>query len=118
MKTLIKLLIAAAIINAAVRGGAAAWGHFQLKDEAQQVVLFGTITPANDLRNRIVEKAVELSVPMRSEDIQVHRRGARTWAEAKYLRPVEFFPGYVYPMNFKFSVEAYSLGPGVTSDSD
>src|SRR5215216_3430860 len=118
MKTLIKLIIAAAIVNAAARGGWAAWGHFQLKDEAQQVVLFGTLAPPNDLRNRIMEKATEVDVPVRTEDVKVHRRGARTWAEANYLRPIEFFPGYLYPMKFAFSVEAYSLGAGVNADSD
>jgi hypothetical protein len=47
------------------------------------------------------------------ESVTVRRQGGRTWADAAYRQPVEFFPRQVYAMNFSFQVESYStiMGP-------
>jgi len=112
MKTIIKLLIAAAIINASARVGMAAWRYYELKDAAQQVVLFGANTPIETLQGQIVEKARELVVPVPPEKVIVQREGGRTWAEASYTHPIEVFPSYTYPFDFSFSVEGFSVAGG------
>lgn len=109
MKTVIKIIIAAVIINAAARVGMAAATYYQLKDETQQLVTFGANTSTGDLQNRIVQKALELKVPLDPGDIQVNREGLQTIASASYTQPVEVFPNYRYPINFRFSVEALSM---------
>jgi hypothetical protein len=109
LKTLVKLLIALVILNAAARGAVAAWTYYQFKDATQQLVLFGSRTPPGELRNRIVAKAAELNVPVEPEDVSVEREGVRTRAGAAYVQPVEFFPRYIYPINFSFTVEEFAV---------
>ena len=116
MKTIIKLVIAAAIINALFHGGEAAWRYYQLKDAAQQLIVFGAQEHTNELHNRIVQKATELRVPLLPQNIAVHREGTRTFVDASYTQPVEYFPNQVYPVDVKFSVEAYSLNAGRPED--
>ena len=109
MKTIIKLLIAAALLNAAVRGGMAAFTHYQFRDRAEQLVIFGAGATPQELQNQILETAAELDIPIGPENIVVERDGARTRAEAAYVQPVEFFPNYTYPVNFSFHVEGFSV---------
>jgi hypothetical protein len=108
MKTIIKLLITLAILNAAARGAMAAWTYYQFKDQAEQLVIFGARSSTTELHNQIVATAAELDVPLAPENVTVEREGARTRAQAAYVQPVEFFPSYTYPLNFSFSVEGFS----------
>ena len=116
MKTLIKFVIAAAIINGAARVAMAEANFYQLKDQSQQLVTFGATAPLPDLQSQIFMKAQELRLPLTSDDIVVQREGPRTIAKASYTQPVEIFPNYIYPMQFDFSVDAVSLaGLGPTN---
>ena len=116
IKTVVKIAIALAIINAAFRGGDAAWRYYQLKDATQQLIVFGAQEHTTELHNRIVQKAVELNVPLASENLAVHRQGTRTFVDAKYTQPVEYFPNQVYPVDLTFSVEAFSVSAGRPED--
>lgn len=109
MKTIIKLLIAAAIINAVVRTGLVTARYYELKDQVQQLVTFSSDAAPNDLQNHIMEKAEELQVPLNYDDVSVTRDGPRTIATASYTEPIEVFPSYEYPYTFSFSVEGLSL---------
>lgn len=116
MKTILKLIIMVAVLNAVARTGLVAWNYYQLKDAAKQMVTFGAQSSTTDLHNRILEKAAELNVPLPAENVNVHRQGMRTWAEAAYTQPVELFPNYTYPVTLSFSVDAYSLVAGRPED--
>jgi hypothetical protein len=109
MKTIIKLLIAAAIINGAARVGLAAAHYYQLKDAAQELVTFGASAPVGQIQNEILLRAQTFGVPLAPEDVQVSREGLRTTASASYTQQVEVFPNYRYPINFRFSVDALSM---------
>lgn len=112
MKTILKLALALAMLNAAARAGTAAFGYYQLKDAAQQMVTFGAQTSTASLQDEIVEKASELNVPVTSGGVNVYRQGMRTRAEAAYTQPLELFPHYTYPVRLSFSVEGYSMALG------
>jgi hypothetical protein len=107
LKAVIKLIIAVAIINGAVRSGLAAWKYYQFKDDAQQVVLFGTTTPTDQLRSAILDKAEELDVPLEPDGVDVQRDGDRTVAVASYVQPIELLPMYTYPVDLSFRVEGF-----------
>ncbi len=109
MKTIIKLLIALALLNAAARGAMAAWTYYQFRDTTEQLVIFGARATPAQLHNQIVETAAELNVPVAPENIIVEREGSRTRAAASYVQPVEFFPRYTYPINFSFRVEGFAV---------
>ena len=114
MKTVIKLLIAIAIINATARVGMAAARYYQLKDESQELVTFGGNIVPGELQNQILLKAEELQLPLAFDDILVSRQGLRTTASAAYTDSVEVFPNYKYPIRFQFKVEGVNMGAGVT----
>jgi hypothetical protein len=116
VKTLIKVVIAAALINAAARVGLAYAGFYQLKDQAQQVVTFGASASTGDIQNQIAEKAAALSLPVDPSQIDVERDGLKTIVTTHYTQPVEVFPNYTYPVDIRFAVEAISMG-GLGSSS-
>lgn len=113
MKTILKLLIAAIVINGCARVGMASMRHFQFKEAAQQAVLFGSGIPTAEVRRTIVERGRELDLSVQPDNVLVHRQGGRTWADAAYSQDVEIFPNQTYPWDFSFSVESYStvIGP-------
>ena len=109
MKTLIKILIAVAIINAAGRVGMAAAGYYELKDKSQELITFGGRMAPLDLQDRILAAASDLEVPLQPEDLEVSREGLQTTAIASYTQPVELFPTYSYPINFRFAVKGLAM---------
>jgi hypothetical protein len=113
MKTLFKLVVAVLVLNAAVRGGLAMWQYYQFKDAAQQVVLFGQRSEPEEITANIVARAAALSVPLSPDDVKVSRDAMHTVAVGSYVRPVDFFPNYPYPVKFTFVVDAVNLGEGL-----
>ena len=116
MGTIIKLVIAGFIINAAAHAGMAAFSYYQLKDASQQLVTFGASASEGEIQNQILAKAQTLNVPVQTDGIFVRREGLHTLVTASYTQPVELFPHYPYPVNFRFSVEAMTLS-GLGSSS-
>jgi hypothetical protein len=109
MKTLLKLIVAVIVVNASVRAGKAALNYYQFKESAQQAVLFGAGISTDDIRERILERADELGLPVNRDNVTVGRESGRTWADASYSQSVELFPNQKYPVDFSFSVEGYSM---------
>jgi hypothetical protein len=110
MKTILKLLLAAAVLNACARGAAAAWTYYQFKDATEQTILFGGDATVEVLHEQILRRAAELEVPVDPQRVEVTRDGARTLARASYTQAVEVFPSYEYPFEFEFNVQALSIG--------
>jgi hypothetical protein len=114
MKTVLKLVIAVALLNAVVRAADAAWNYYQLKDAAQQTLLFGGQATSEQLHGQIMSTAADLRIPLKPEELSVRMRTGRRTATAAYTQPIEFFPNYQYPVDFSFSVDAAT--PGVPDD--
>jgi hypothetical protein len=108
IKTIVKVLIALVVLNAAARGAMATWKYYEFKDAAQQLVIFGVDSTVAELHDQVLARAQDLEVPVTPEDVTIQREGVRTWAEARYTEPVEFFPRYRYPVEFSFSVEGFN----------
>ena len=111
MKTIVKLLIVAAVLNATARTAMAAWRYYQFKDAAQQTLVFGGNATTAELHQLILQRAVDLEVPVAAEDIEVTRDGPRMQATAAYTDSIELFPRYSYPFDFSFSVDALAMSP-------
>lgn len=109
MKALLKILLTIAMLNAAARVGLAATSYYQFKDASQEILTFGGQSSPGDLQRDIYRKAQELKVPLGMEDVQVTRNGYSTSAAATYTQPVEVFPSFIYPVPFRFSIEAVSM---------
>jgi hypothetical protein len=109
MKTIVKLLIAAAILNGTARAAMAAWRYYQFKDAAQQTLIFGADATISQLHERILQRAMELALPVEPQDVEVTRSGPRTVATASYTEAVELFPRYSYPFDFSYTVDAVAV---------
>ena len=109
IKTIFTTAIVVIILNAIGHVGMAAWRYFQVRDQAQQLILFGANTPTADLEYQIAQIAEEFEVPIAREDIVVTRNGPRTVAEAYFTMPIEVFPRLFYPVDLSFMVEAFSV---------
>lgn len=118
MKTIIKLLIAAAVINACARTGLVAWKYFQLKDEAEELARFSANVENGDLQNGIVAAAGRLNVPLDPANVEVRRAGQRTEISGHYAQPVQLFPGYTYPLDLSFDVDAIVTGTVTAKDAN
>jgi hypothetical protein len=103
--TLIKLLLAAAIINAAARYGLSAWTQYEFRDAVQQILLFGAEASTDELKNEIMMQAERQGVPLEREALDVEQRDSVVTARAGYLDEIELFPRYVYPKTWEFSLE-------------
>ena len=109
IKTIFTTAIVVIILNAVGHAGMAAWRYFQVRDQAQQLILFGANTSTADLEYQIAQIAEEFEVPIAPQDIVVTRNGPRTIAEAYFTMPIEVFPRIFYPVDLSFMVEAFSV---------
>ena len=105
MKTIIKLLIVVAVMNAAARSGMAAWSFYQFKDASEQIAIFAGNKPESEIHAAVMETAMRLGVPVEPEQVTVRRDGFVTRIEAAYEQPVELFPNYIRRVPVSFSVE-------------
>ena len=105
MKTIIKIVIALALANAAVRAGLVAMSYYQLKDAAQQEVTWGGRIPPAELVSHVLEKAAELDVPLEAGNVDASRNKDVTVINVGYTQPIEFFPTFVYPVELSFEVQ-------------
>ena len=115
MKTIVKLALVLAFINALVHAASAYRTFYEFRDAAEQMLVFAGRQPSIQLHKEILEQAVELDIPLAPEDLNVRRTETRRIAQATYVQPVEFFPRYVYPLTFSFTVNAVSQ-PGLPAD--
>jgi hypothetical protein len=116
MKTVLKIVIAVALLNAVVRGADSVWNYYQLKDAAERALLFGSQRSSQQLHAQIMERAEELQLPLKPEDLSVRWGTGRRIAAASYTQPVEFLPNYPYPVQFSFNVNAAVVGTPPDND--
>ena len=113
MKTIIKIAIALALMNAVVRTGLVAMDYYQLKDAAQQEATWGDRATPAQLAENVLEKAAELDVPLDPENVEASRNKDLTVISVGYTQPVELFPAFiypvVYPVELSFEVQARTM---------
>lgn len=109
MKTLLKLLVVVAILNAAYRFGMAEYRFSQLKESTRSILVLGTNTPVEELRDQILRRAGDLELTVPPDNVAVRREGVRTTAKVSYQKEIEAFPGYRYPRDYSFSEEIAAL---------
>jgi hypothetical protein len=113
VKTIIKLAIMMAVLNAMFQYSRVAWGYYQLKDGAQQAVVFGAAATTQQLHDQIMRRAADLRVPLAPEGLRVQRIEDRTIAEASYVQPVAWVPGFERPVSFSFMVDGIAVSRAV-----
>ena len=109
MKTLLKLLVVAVIINGAYRVGMDEYRFSQLKDAAHSMLVLGTHTPIEQLKEMVLQTAADLKLPVSPEKVLVGREGVRTSVSVSYNSEPEVFPGYKYPREHSFTDEIAAI---------
>ena len=109
MKTIIKLLIAALVLHATWRAGAAYLRYYQFKDDVTQVAQFGTNQNDNQLREGVIDAAKRLEIAIDPESVSVLRQNHHIILEATYTEQVELAPRYFYPWHAKLHVDVLTL---------
>jgi len=111
MKTLIKLLVAAAIVYASWKAGSAYWRFYKLKDAAQDTALFGASRSTDEIHNSVVEVANELNLPVDPDKVVVRRVPNHTYVRTSYVERIEIFPNFFYPWEFKLDLDVLTMTP-------
>lgn len=108
MKFIIKLLIAAAIANAAWRVGSAYLAHYRFKDAVEQLTQYRGDRTDDQLRSRILELAAQYDIPIDADQLRVQRdERNHTTVDTSYSRQLELFPGFKYPWEFTIHLDTY-----------
>jgi hypothetical protein len=109
MKTIIKLLIAAAIIHATWKAGTAYMRFYEFKDETTQIAQFGVNVADEVLRTHVIDAAKRREIPVDPAAVTVRRRNAHIIIDANYLEPIELLPRYFYPWEARMHVDVLTL---------
>ena len=108
MKLIIKLLIAAAIANAAWRVGSAYHAHYRFKDAVEELTQYRGERSDDQIRARIVELASQYDIPIEEGDLSVRRDDRNhTTVDVSYSRQLELFPGFKYPWAFTIHIDTF-----------
>lgn len=92
MKTIIQILIAAVVINAAVRATESAWRYYSFKDAVEQEVLFGTQQTTTQLQQRVVDIAGDYDIELDPADVEVGREREETRVSFAYYEGIPLVP--------------------------
>jgi hypothetical protein len=109
VKTFLKLLVVAAIINGAYRFAMDEYQFSQLKDATHSILALGTQTELEQLKDMILKKAAELKLPVSPEKVTLAREGVRTTVSVSYNSEPEVFPGYKHPRAHSFTDEIAAI---------
>jgi hypothetical protein len=109
MKTIIKLLLAAAIVHATWKTGSAYFRYYKLKDGAHAAALFAGSRSEGEIENRVLDIAHELDVPINPGQIAVRREPNHTFVNATYTERIEVLPSYFYPWQFHLNLDVITM---------
>ena len=83
---------------------------------AARALLFGARRTSQQVHAEIMERALELRLPLKPEDLSVRWGTRRRIAEASYTQQVQFFPSYPYAVPFSFNVDTDVVGTPPDND--
>ncbi|MGH9386761.1 MAG: hypothetical protein ACRD2N_21025 [Vicinamibacterales bacterium] len=110
MTTLIKLVVAALILNAAARAGLAAFDHYRFTDAAKEAMVFAPNATDAQLVQSVARIARTHDVPITEDDITLRHDGPDIIVEFSYAKDVNLVPSlYTKRWSFSPSISVRSL---------
>lgn len=109
LQLVIVLLITAVIVIAVVRIVPVYVRDFEFKETVREEAKFASVRQSEPggVRQRLLQKAQELGIPMAPEQIQVSPAGNGVRISVRYNVPVQL-PGYTLTLNFQTSADTAS----------
>ena len=108
MKTIIKFVIAALVVNACYRVGMAYWEYYEFEDAIEKTIQFSrpSVTP-EQLTSQVMELAQERGIPLDESSLSVTRAQRQVVVDGSYERMVDVAPKL--PRKFEFGVHVSVL---------
>jgi hypothetical protein len=107
VKTLVKLLIAALIVNACYRVGVTYWEYYEFEDAIEKTIQFSGRSTPEQLTTAVMDLARERSIPLDESGVTVSRVNRQIVVDASYERHVDVAPRL--PRTFQFDVHVSVL---------
>jgi len=105
IRALVKLALAAFIVNAAWRIGSAYATHLKFRDAVREAATYDRSGEA-ELRQKILGLAEQFDIPLDDDALKITTEDRQTLIEGHYVRPIQLLPSYEYPWTFEWSIEA------------
>jgi hypothetical protein len=102
MGTLIKLVIAVLVLNAAAKAGVSAFSHYQFVDAAHEAMVYLPNASDDQLVQTVARIAHDYEVPIDEDDIALRHDGPDIIVEFSYDREINLVPG-IYTKSWTFS---------------
>jgi len=113
MKTIIKIVLALAVLTAAFQAGMAALTNYQFQDAVHESLIFAPNSTDAEIRDTVTELARNKGLPIGPEDVTIRQVGPDLFVDITYETEVPLLPG-IYTRNFRFNPNASTrLMPGV-----
>ena len=101
MTTIIKLVLAFALLTAAFQGARATMSNYQFEDAVGQVLLFTPNASDAEVTEKVLSLAEEYGLPVLAEDVTISQRAADRMVDISYTVEVAFLPGLItQPITF------------------
>ncbi len=110
MTTIIKLVLAFALLTAAFQGARATLSNYQFEDAVEQALLFAPDGTDDELTQQVLTLAAENGLPVEAEDITISVRASDPIVDISYTMDVAFIPGLItQPITFNPSASVRLL---------
>jgi len=116
MKVLLKLAIVAILANATWHIWGVYAAHFKFKDAVQSSSQYMGARSEQELHSRILELAEQYDVPVTGANFTIRRDQNHTITDGSYVRPVELFPGFSYPLTFSWHSDTFTVAGAVPNE--
>lgn len=110
MTTIIKLVLAFALLTAAFQGARATMSNYQFEDAVEQALLFAPDSTDAEVTQQVLTLAAENGLPVEAEDITISVLASDRIVEITYTMDVAFIPGLItQPITFNPSASVRLL---------
>ena len=101
MKTLIKIVLAIAVLTAAFQAGRAALANYQFEDAVHEGLLFSPRATEAEIVEMVLKTAQEYALPVEEKNVTVREERQDLIVEITYTRAIDLLPG-IYSTDFTF----------------
>lgn len=110
MTTIIKLVLALALLTAAFQGARAAMANYQFEDAVEQALLFAPNASEAEVTQQVLNLAEEYGLPIEADNVTISQRASDRVVEVSYSMDVAFIPGIItQPITFNPSASVRLL---------
>jgi hypothetical protein len=111
IRSIIKLALAALIVNAAWRVGGAYLGYYRFTDAVQQLTHYRGDKSDTEIHDRIFALASQYDIVVSDDTLTIQRDESRTVVSGAYTKPIEFLPNVVYEWPFSVHIDTPIVDP-------